>query len=113
MPLFSMTKTVIKTILRGPSTRRYPFGPRREFYKNTRGSISNDIKKCIFCGLCQVKCPTKALSVEKEQKIWSIDRLRCITCGYCAEVCPKQCLKMENSYSQPLTARKKEVYQSA
>lgn len=108
-----MTKTVIKTIFRGPSTRRYPFGARRGFYKNARGSISNDIKNCIFCGLCQAKCPTKALSVEKAQKIWSIDRLRCITCGYCTEVCPKKCLKMENFYSEPVSERKKEVYQSA
>ena len=110
MSLFVMVKTVIKSILKKPATVKYPFGPRRAYYKNTRGSIAIDINKCIFCGLCRKKCPTGAISVIKEEKKWKIDRLRCITCGYCIETCPKKCLSMENRYSGPSTGKKEDVY---
>jgi formate hydrogenlyase subunit 6/NADH:ubiquinone oxidoreductase subunit I len=110
MPLFVMTKTVLKSLFRGPSTRRYPFGPPREYYENTRGRVLTDIAKCIFCGLCQTKCPAGAISVAREEKKWSIKRLCCVTCGYCIEVCPKKCLRMEKDYSQPAVTKEEEVY---
>jgi len=111
MSLFIMAKTAIKSILRKPATRRYPFGPKRPYYKNTRGRIEIDITKCIFCGLCQKKCPTNALTVIREEKKWKIDRMRCCSCGYCVEVCPKKCLSMKNEYMGPSTGEKKDIYQ--
>jgi len=110
MSLFLMAKTVFKTLLKGPSTRKYPFGPRRSDYKNTRGSIEQDIAKCIFCGLCQRKCPAQAIIVNREKKTWTIDRFRCVTCGNCVEVCPVKCLRMENQYSAPRISKGKDIY---
>ena len=92
-----------------PVTRRYPFAV-RPYYKNTRGKIVIDTSKCIFCGICQKKCPTAAINVFRNDKKWGIDRLRCISCGYCVESCPKKCLEMKNESSLPLTERKKEVF---
>jgi ech hydrogenase subunit F len=112
MSFFLMARTVLKSLFSKPATRRYPFAVRQPF-KNTRGKISVDIAKCIFCGICQKKCPTAALNVGKNEKKWRIDRLRCISCGYCVESCPKKCLSMENDYSQPITQRKKEVFRNA
>jgi len=112
MGLFALTKTVIKSVLRRPATIKYPFGPKRPYYKGARGSIKQDITKCIFCGLCEKKCPTGALSVNRDKKEWTIDRLRCITCGYCTEICPKKCLTMEPDYKPPVTGRKKETYKN-
>jgi len=108
-----MVRTAIKSLFGRPATRRYPFGPKRAYYKNTRGSIKIDITGCIFCGLCQKKCPTGAITVTKEEKKWQIDRLRCIICGYCVEVCPKKCLKMEPDYTGPSTGGREDTYRRA
>lgn len=110
MSFFKMSKTVLKTLFRGPYTVKYPFGPKVYHGDITRGKITVDIKECIFCGTCQRKCPTKAILVTKEEKKWSIDRLCCITCGNCVESCPKKCLFMDKEYTVPVQKREKEVY---
>lgn len=111
MPFFILAKTILKSISRLPATRRYPFGPKRPDYPNARGRIVTDISKCIFCGLCQSKCPAAAITVIKENKIWQLDRLRCVTCGYCVDVCPHKCLSMETAYTQPMLKKAEGVYQ--
>ena len=45
-------------------------------------------EKCIFCGVCQAVCPTKAISVDKQNKTVTIDREKCIYCGKCVKSCP-------------------------
>jgi len=107
-----MAKTVIKSLFKKPATVKYPFGP-KILPKGARGSISIDIAKCIFCGMCQRKCPTAALIVNKEEKTWNIARLRCITCGYCVEICPKKCLQMNNQYTEPMLTRREDLYKNA
>jgi len=113
MKFFVMAKTVIKSLLRKPATRKYPFGPMREFFENSRGSVAINIGDCIFCGMCQRKCPTKAITVTKENRQWKIDRMKCIACGCCVENCPKKCLIMEPQYTAPSTEKKEDVYQDA
>jgi len=113
MAFFVMARTIIKSLCKMPVTRGYPFGARRLPYKNTRGRITIDIKKCIFCGTCQKKCPSRALTVVKEEKRWIKDPLRCISCGCCVESCPKNCLFMEGDYLSPVVNKEKEVYQNA
>lgn len=94
--------TISKIILRGAfsrfATRLYPF-VKREPYANTRGHVENEIALCIFCSLCQKKCPTRAITVKKTEKIWEIDRMKCIQCGACLEACPKKCLSMARTYA--------------
>jgi formate hydrogenlyase subunit 6/NADH:ubiquinone oxidoreductase subunit I len=105
MAFFSMTKTVLKSLFGSPATVKYPFAP-REFAARSRGKITITIDTCIFCGLCQRKCPTDAITVNKAEKTWTIDRLKCIMCGACVEACPKDCLVQENRYSEPVAERK-------
>ncbi len=109
-----MVKTVLKSLFSKPSTVRYPF-EKKPVFKNTRGSISIAIDKCIFCGICQRKCPTKAIEVNRQDKRWEIERLRCIACAACVEACPKKCLTMENHYSPATVDRTttKEVFKNA
>jgi formate hydrogenlyase subunit 6/NADH:ubiquinone oxidoreductase subunit I len=57
-----------------------------------------------------LKCPSAAVKVIKEDKIWQINRLRCVACGYCVEACPKKCLKMDNQYSRPILIKEEEPY---
>ena len=112
MQFFIMAKTVLKSLFRKPFTIKYPFGP-KVLSEASRGSIIIDISKCIFCGICQRKCPTGAIVVSKEEKTWTIARLRCITCGYCVEVCPKKCLSMSNQYTEPMLTRHEETHKNA
>lgn len=107
MSLFSMSKIVLKNLFSRPATRMYPFAERK-LIKNSRGKIMIKIEDCVYCGLCRNKCPTAAISVEREAKKWGIDRLRCITCNYCVDVCPKKCLRMESEHSKPTVTKDKE-----
>lgn len=100
MSVFSMTKTLMKNLFHGPYTVLYPL-KEKERYERTRGKIEIDIDSCIFCSMCQKRCPTGAINVNKAGSSWSIERFSCIQCGCCNEVCPKKCLRMENKYTTP------------
>jgi ech hydrogenase subunit F len=112
MYFIDMAKIVLKSVFSKPATRLYPF-EKKEYPKNYRGHISIDEKSCIFCGLCERKCPTSAIKVDNKSKVWEIDRLRCITCLSCVEVCPKKCLSMINQYSSSTTTKDIEVHKNA
>ena len=109
MNLFTMAKTVTKSIFTGPGTRMYP-EKKRTYTDITRASIEIEINLCIFCGQCSRKCPTGAITVTKEQREWEINRLYCITCGACVDVCPKKCLHMNRQYSPSVTERGMAVF---
>jgi formate hydrogenlyase subunit 6/NADH:ubiquinone oxidoreductase subunit I len=105
MKIFVMAKTIIRNILQGPATLMYP-KRKRAYTKITRGSIENEIEKCIFCGLCAKRCPTYAIAVSKENKEWVVDRLKCCVCNLCVEICPVKCLSTHNQYFSPVTGNK-------
>ncbi|NTV29148.1 MAG: 4Fe-4S dicluster domain-containing protein [Candidatus Omnitrophica bacterium] len=109
MSLLGMTGTIIKNLCAGPVTERYPFVP-KEYPAGARGKVNIEINKCIFCGICQRKCPTAAITVTKEPKTWVIDRLRCISCSACVEVCPKKCLALDVKYSPCSVAAQKDSF---
>jgi len=71
----------------------YPFAPMPKD-PLVRGHIVIDGEACTFCGVCGKKCPTDAITVNRDEKEWEISRFGCILCGACAEVCPKKCLSM-------------------
>lgn len=100
MKLLTFAKTELHNLFSKPATRPYP-QQERVYPQRTRGHIENDIDTCVFCGLCSKKCPTGAITVNRAEKSWSIQRFSCIQCGYCVESCPKNCLSMHQSYTQP------------
>lgn len=90
--MFRFARTVVSTLLNGPSTRRYP-AEKRPPFAGTRDRLVCDPVKCTYCTLCAKRCPSEALVVERApQKSWTVNRHRCILCGFCAEVCPKDAL---------------------
>lgn len=97
MGVLKMGWTVTKNLLTRPATLMYPFKPGKVF-PGTRGQIAIKIEDCIFCGICQKKCPSDAITVTKDTRTWAIERLNCVNCNYCVEVCPKKCLRMEPRY---------------
>lgn len=100
MSLLSFTGTTLKNLFSKPATSEYPFVP-REYPERTRGQISIEIEKCIFCGACDMRCPADAIKVDKAAKTWEIERFGCIQCSNCVLVCPKKCLHMEKPYTTP------------
>lgn len=100
MSFLSMNKVLLKNLIHGPSTILYPID-KKNTYENTRGKVENNIADCIYCGMCQRRCPAEAIIVNKATSTWSIDRFKCIQCNYCVEVCPKKCLNMDAHYTEP------------
>ncbi len=100
MAVFSLNKMVMRSLFQKPATKMYPVLP-REWQELTRGHIENNIDDCIFCGICQKKCPTDAIAVDKPAKSWTIERMQCVQCGCCVDLCPKNCLSNENTYTAP------------
>lgn len=109
MSIFQMTKTVIRNLTGGPATRQYPAVPARRC-PLTRGHVTIDPSTCRSCGLCSRRCPCEAIRLDKEEKVWEIDRMRCIACGDCVEGCPFGSLTMEPEYLPPVTEHVVECY---
>ncbi len=109
MAMFKIAGEVMKSLFNKPATRMYPTVPRK-WEPITRGHIAIDIQQCIFCGICSKKCPTGAIHVEKDTKLWEIERLQCIQCNCCVEVCPKKCLTMKQEYTKPSTGSVKDSF---
>ena len=102
--LFGMFGPTVGGAFRRPATRRYPYEPYVP-RPGARGRIVIEYEKCNFCLLCDRRCPTHAITVDRPAKRWQIDRLRCIQCGRCVEVCPKDCLTMSPESPQPADSR--------
>jgi formate hydrogenlyase subunit 6/NADH:ubiquinone oxidoreductase subunit I len=102
MGVFTITRMILRSLLKGPDTRRYPAVPAHKTAQ-TRGHLIVEIEKCIFCSLCSMHCPADAIIISKPARTWHIDRFRCINCGCCTEYCPKTCLHMVPEYLGPRT----------
>jgi len=102
MPFFQMSKLVLKWAFKKPATCRYPFAPRQPL-PQSRGQLEFTKESCIYCVLCQKKCPTSAITVDRTGKTWAIDRLRCINCGACVDACPKDSLDLSTAHTTAVT----------
>lgn len=91
---------ILKNFIQKKSTRLYPYEKRKPFPK-VRGKLVNDIKKCIFCGACSLKCPSKCIEVDKRQGVWKYKAHLCIFCGTCEETCPTKSIKHLEHFLEP------------
>ena len=62
--------------------------------------VKNDISKCVLCGKCEHGCPMHAISIDRKNKTWTIDREKCVTCGICVDNCPVKALTMEEEFGE-------------
>lgn len=104
------TGTVMKNLFSKPATRLYP-QEERIYPERTRGKVAIDVDNCLFCGMCARKCPTGAITVNREEKKWDIERFNCVQCGCCVKNCPKKCLSMEQHYPEPAAKKYDDSFQ--
>ncbi len=109
MGIMNFTKTAFKNLFHKPATVGYPDVP-KEYPTRYRGKVEINIDDCIMCGMCMRKCPAGAITVDRDKKTWTIERMSCVQCSYCVNVCPKKCLSMEQQYSKPDTVKTQDIY---
>ena len=90
----------MKNYFSKPVTCKYPFEP-REYTERTRGHVILDAENCVLCGACQRHCPSLAITVDRANRTWKIERMGCIQCADCVVNCPKKCLSMGAQYTAP------------
>jgi len=95
--MFKMTHNILRNLVVQKSTRRYPVEVRETFDK-VRGELVNDIARCIFCGTCEVKCPSQCIEVDRKAAIWTCDPFACVYCGVCVDTCPAKSLFQKTQY---------------
>jgi formate hydrogenlyase subunit 6/NADH:ubiquinone oxidoreductase subunit I len=93
--MLEMLHNIVKNFMKGPSTRLYPFTTRKPFAEARGNLVGIDEEACIYCGMCQRKCPADAIVVERATKTWTMNPYKCVVCGVCVEVCPKKCMNMD------------------
>lgn len=94
----------LKGLFTKPETIQYPVQT-KPAPKGLKGHIVNDVSTCILCSICQKRCPTGAIEVNKANRVWSINRFRCVQCGSCVRECPKQSLTMDPAYAPCATQK--------
>ena len=97
MAFVSFKKTILRNLVSKPYTRK----AEKQYPEGTRGHVENDMDVCVLCGLCSIKCPTHAITVDKAAKTWSIRPMSCIQCRCCVDNCPKKCLSMGLRFQEP------------
>jgi len=68
-------------------------------------SIQLDEAKCKSCGTCVKFCPTKAITLEENEKV-TIDQEACIGCGACVNVCDEDAIKLVRDLGSVIKTKK-------
>ena len=88
-----MVRRSLRNLVSPPATRRYPTVVRPPF-PGARGTLEFDLDSCVLCGLCVRRCPTVALTCNRDERLFAIEQLRCIACGVCVDACNKNSLTL-------------------
>lgn len=109
MGVFKLGKMTMRSLFKKAPTRRYP-AEKREPYQRTRGQIDMiDIHTCIFCGMCQRKCPADCIVVNRNESRWEYWPYKCIACDSCVRACPVKDLKMVQERAEVTTLRPRDI----
>lgn len=104
MGSFKLGKMTFSSLFKQPETVQYP-EQKKEPPAGLKGHVSIDFETCILCGICAKRCPCGAITTNKAERTWAIDRFRCVQCGTCVRECPKTSLTMEPTYAPCATVK--------
>jgi ech hydrogenase subunit F len=88
-----MLPTILKNLFTGYATRLYPVQVREPF-ENARGQVVFLDDKCTMCGVCALRCPSVAITTDKEKNELVFYPLRCIVCEVCVQACPSDAIEL-------------------
>ena len=88
-----MLPTILKNLFTGYATRLYPVQVREPF-ENARGHVVFLDDKCTMCGVCALRCPSVAITTDKEKNELIFYPLRCIVCEVCVQACPSDAIEL-------------------
>jgi formate hydrogenlyase subunit 6/NADH:ubiquinone oxidoreductase subunit I len=94
-------KIILRNILKGPSTIKYPFedSPAPE---KLRGKIKHDPEACVACHMCEYVCAGGAIRMQESADKKGIDFVvwhnSCTFCGLCEYYCPTKAIHLTNDY---------------
>ena len=106
---FKLGKMTLRSLFKKPETVCYPVETRPQ-PEDLKGHIEIDIATCVLCQVCAKRCPTGAITVDKEHQTWTINRFDCIQCRTCVRECPHGCLSMLPDYQKPNMNKFSESY---
>lgn len=109
MAIMNFSFTALKNLFSKPATTNYPAVP-REYPERSRGHVEINIDDCIMCGICSRKCMSGAITIDRTNKTWSIERMGCVQCSACVNACPKKCLSIVPGYTAPSTEKTVDTY---
>ncbi len=109
MAIMKFAPSALKNLFKKPVTTSYPF-KEAVYPAASRGHIEPDMEKCVMCTLCQKKCPSGAITVDRENKTWQINRMACVQCANCVNSCPRSCLKIVPGYPEPSSKKQVDIY---
>ena len=94
MGVFKLGGMTLKSLFKKAPTRRYPYEKREDFAR-ARGRIDMiDIHDCIFCGMCERKCPADSIQVDRANSKWTYWPYKCVACDSCVRACPVNDIEM-------------------
>ncbi len=90
-PKLRELREVIKALVRGPYTSKFPYVPHEPF-ERFRGRTEYHVDDCMGCGACFQVCPAKAIEMQdtKTKRIFTVHWDLCVFCGQCQANCPTE-----------------------
>lgn len=107
--MFKLLPRIVHNVVQGPVTRNFPEESRPAF-ELARGTIHFEMETCKFCGLCAIKCPANAITVDRPGKELVFEPFKCVSCNACVEACRFGCVQMTCDYRHPGEVKPKEIH---